>query len=171
VRYRSQSSSATGSAPEDFAVDPSGKFVYAANLVSNAADLSTISMYTVNSSTGVLTLTTPAVVPTGFLPQGVGIDPPVRFVYTANSDDNTVSMFTVDSSTGLLTLTTPPSVAAGQSRVGVTVDPFGRFAYVANESSSSVWTYKINSDGTLTAEATAATPGPAFAITENRGKH
>ena len=59
---------ATGSAPEDFAVDPSGKFVYAANLVSNAADPVTISMYTVNSSTGGLSPTTPAMVPTGFLP-------------------------------------------------------------------------------------------------------
>ena len=37
---------------EGMAVDPTGKFAYVANLVSNATDLATISMYTINSSTG-----------------------------------------------------------------------------------------------------------------------
>ena len=87
----------TGFNPESMVVDPSGKFVYVANLVSNASDLATISMYTIDSITGVLTATTPPTVPTGFLPQGIAIDPTGKFVYTANSDDNTVSMFTVDS--------------------------------------------------------------------------
>ena len=51
---------------EGLAVDPSGRFAYVANLMSNATDLATISMYTINSRTGVLTPTTPATVPTGF---------------------------------------------------------------------------------------------------------
>jgi 6-phosphogluconolactonase (cycloisomerase 2 family) len=45
---------ATGSDPEDMVVDPLGRFAYAANLVSNASDLATISMYTINSGTGAL---------------------------------------------------------------------------------------------------------------------
>jgi DNA-binding beta-propeller fold protein YncE len=39
---------ATGSDPEDMVVDPLGRFVYAANLVSNASDEATISMYTID---------------------------------------------------------------------------------------------------------------------------
>lgn len=90
---------ATGLQPEDMVVAPNGKFVYAANLVSNASDQATISMYTIDSATGVLTPTTPPTVPTGFFPQGIGIDPGSKFVYTANSDDNTISMFTINPTT------------------------------------------------------------------------
>src|ERR1700744_527418 len=36
---------------ESMAVDPAGRFVYVANLVSNASDLATISMYTADRST------------------------------------------------------------------------------------------------------------------------
>lgn len=159
---------ATGSAPEDFAVDPLGRFVYAANLVSNAADLATISMYTINASTGELAPTTPAAVPTGFFPQGIGIDPSGKFVYTANSDDNSVSMFTVDLSTGILTTTTPPSVAAGRIPGSVTVDPSGRFAYVTNQGDDTVSMYTVNSATGILAPMTPATVqagGSPFEVT------
>src|SRR5262249_55351086 len=94
---------------QDMVLDRSGRVLYVANLVSNFAGPSASSMYTINSSNGVLTPTTPPTVPTGWFPQGIAIDPSGKFVYTANSDDNTVSMFTIDSATGLLTPTTPPS--------------------------------------------------------------
>lgn len=100
---------------ESMAVDPGGRFAYVANLISNAADLATISMYTVNPATGILTPTTPATVSTGYFPQGIGIDPSGKFVYTANNDDNTVSMFTINPSSGVLMPTTPPTVATGWS--------------------------------------------------------
>src|SRR6202453_5204427 len=65
---------------EQLVADPLGRFVYVANLVSNVAGPSSISMYTVNSTTGVLTPTTPATVSTGWFPQGIAIDPQGRFV-------------------------------------------------------------------------------------------
>ena len=137
--------------PESMVAAPGRKFVYVANLVSNASDQATISMYTVNASSGVLTPTTPATVPTGFLPQGITIHPSGNFVYTANSDDNTVSMFTVNPDTGVLTPTIPASAAAGRSPLSVTVDPSGRFAYVANQDDSTISMYNINSStGVLT---------------------
>lgn len=121
---------------EQMVVDPLGRFAYVANLVSNASDLSTISMYTINSTTGILTPTAPATVPTGWFPQEIAIDPLGRFVYTANTDDSSVSMFTINQSTGVLTPTTPASVSTmipGEllSQPGfLTVDPTGRFLYV-----------------------------------------
>ncbi len=155
---------ATGSTPqepgpESMVADPGGKFVYVANLVSNASDQATISMYTVDSSTGILTPTTPATVGTGFLPQGITIDPTGKFVYTANSDDNTVSMFTVNPNTGVLTPTTPPSVATGMSPLSVTVHPSGKFAYVANQDDSTISMFTIDSHtGVLTPMAPATVP-------------
>jgi len=155
---------ATGATPqqipaESMVVDPAGKFVYVANLVSNATDAATISMYTVSAGTGVLNPTNPAAIHTGFFPQGIGIHPSGKFVYTANSDENTVSMFAVDSDTGLLVPTTPTTVASGWSPLSVTVHPSGKFAYVANQDDDTVSMYTVDSTtGVLTPMAPATVP-------------
>jgi len=139
---------------EQMVADPLGRFVYVANLVSNSSSQSTISMYTINATTGALTPTTPATVPTGWLPQAIAIDPLGRFVYTANTDDSTVSMFTIDPTTGNLTLNasaTNPSGTIGAlgEPFRIDFDPTGKFVYVTNEGGS-VSIYTVNSDGALT---------------------
>lgn len=147
---------------EQMVVDPSGRFAYVANLVSNVSDEATISMYTIDPGTGVLTATAPATVPTGFYPQGIAIDPSGRFVYTANSDDNSVSMFTINQTTGILTPTTPATVPAGSSPGFVTIDPSGRFAYVSDQDDDTISMYNINpTTGVLTPMTPATVPsGP-----------
>jgi 6-phosphogluconolactonase len=160
---------------EQMVVDPRGRFAYVANLVSNASDLSTISMYTINPTTGVLAPTTPATVSTGWFPQGIAIDPLGRFVYTANSDDATVSMFTINQTTGVLTPTTPASVSTMipnslySSPGFLTVDPTGKFLYVpsGNTDDGTVLMFNINqSTGVLTqtSPATVPTSGDPFQI-------
>lgn len=165
---------------EEMTVDPLGRFAYVANLVSNASDQATISMYTINPSTGVLTATTPATVATGFFPQGITIDPQGRFVYTANSDGNSVSMFTINQTTGVLTPTNPPSVST-QAQVStgidsspdaVAVDPSGQFLYSVNEDNGTVSMFTINqTTGVLTPTSPATVftgPGPfGIAISPN----
>jgi 6-phosphogluconolactonase len=151
---------------EQMVVNPAGRFAYVANLMSNAADEATISMYTIDAKTGVLTPTMPATVPTGYFPQGIGIDPAGKFVYTANSDDNTISMFTIHQSTGVLTPTAPPSVATGWSPLSITVDPSGRFAYAANQDDGTISMYTMDSvTGILTptTPATVSAGGSPFA--------
>lgn len=144
---------------EEMVADPLGRFVYVANLVSNVSGPSSISMYTIDPTTGLLTPTTPATVSTGWFPQEIAIDPQGRFVYTANSDDSSVSMFTIDQTTGVLTPTTPASVSTlvpGEplSDPGfLTVDPKGRFLYVTAllSEDSAVFMYAINqTNGLLT---------------------
>lgn len=147
---------------EGMVVDPTGRFAYVANLISNATDLATISMFTINISTGLLTPTSPATIPTGFFPQGIAIDPSGKFVYTANSDDNTVSMFTINQSTGVLTPTTPPTVATGWSPLSVTVDPSGRFAYVSNQDDDTESMYTINANTGVLMPTTPATVPTAY---------
>jgi 6-phosphogluconolactonase len=160
---------------EQMVADPLGRFAYVANLVSNASDLATISMYTINSATGVLTATTPATVPTGFFPQGIAIDPLGRFVYTANSDDSSVSMFSINQTTGVLTPTTPASVSTlipGEllsQPSFLTVDPTGRFFYitVTLSNGSAVFMYTINQTTGLltpTSPATVLTGGIPFQV-------
>lgn len=153
---------------EQMAVDPQGRFAYVANLVSNVpgpSSPSTISMYTINSTTGVLTPTTPATVSTGWFPQGITVDPLGRFVYTANTDDSTVSMFTINQSTGVLTPTTPASVSTlipGESLSDpgfLTVDPTGNFLYVTALDSvdSTVDMFTINQTTGVLTPTTPAT--------------
>jgi 6-phosphogluconolactonase len=137
---------------EQMVADPLGRFAYVANLVSNASDLSTISSYTINPTTGVLTPTSPATVHTGWFPQAITIDPKGRFVYTANSDDATVSMFTINQTTGVLTPTSPATVSTMvpnellSDPSFLTVDPTGQFAYVTASLSdgAAVFMYTIN---------------------------
>lgn len=154
---------------EQMVVDPLGRFAYVANLVSNSSDQATIGMFTINGSTGLLTPTSPPTVPTGFLPQGIAIDPNGKFVYTANSDDDTVSMFTVNQTTGVLTPTTPPTVAAATGPVAISIDPTGRFAYVASRIGQGISTYTIGPDGVLTPTTPAKlNVGDPFSVTIDR---
>jgi 6-phosphogluconolactonase len=153
---------ATGVSPgqlgaEDMVVDPLGRFAYAANLVSNASDQATISMFTINPATGVLSPTSPATVHTGFFPQGIAIDPAGKFVYTANSDDNSISMFTIDAATGLLAPTVPAAVAAGHGPLSVTIDRLGRFAYAANQDDGTISMYSVDSGSGVLLPLTPAT--------------
>ena len=121
---------------EEMVADPLGRFAYVANPVSNTKSLSTVSMYTINSTTDILVPTSPATVPTGFYPQEIAIDPLGRFVYTANSDDSTVSMFSINQTTGVLTPTSPATVSTMvpgnvlSIPSFLTVDPAGKFLYV-----------------------------------------
>ena len=147
--------------------DPLGRFLYVANPVSNVSSQSTISMYTIDSTTGVLTPTSPATVPTGWFPQGMVVDPLGRFAYTANSDDSSISMFTVNQSTGVLTPTTPSSVSAkipGQLLSQpdfLTVDPTGRFLYAPtlDSENASVAMFTIDkATGVLTPTSPATVP-------------
>ena len=173
----------TGINSESMALDPSGKFLYIANLVSNAMDSATVSMFSINSTTGILTPTTPAMVSTGFFPQGIAVDPSGKFAYTANSDDNTVSIFTISSSTGVLTPTTPaalvipPLFTSRSTESGpdfVNVGPSGQVLYVTDQDNGSISTFAIDSNtGTLTSTNPAGTiagPDPGRVTVDPSGK-
>lgn len=177
---RTPASIATGYAlpqsnAEEMVVDPLGRFAYVANLVSNASDLSTISMYTINQSSGALTAASPATVPTGWFPEAIAIDPLGRFVYTANGDDATVSMFTINQNTGVLTPTTPATVSTLVSGEpysdpnALTVDPTGKFLYVGASLSedAAVFMYSIDQTTghlTQTSPAMVLTGGYPFQV-------
>jgi YVTN family beta-propeller protein len=144
---------------EEMAIDPTNRFLYVANLGSNATDAATVSMFTIDPSTGVLTANNPAQVPTGYFPQGIAASS--NFVYTANSDDNSVSLFSVDTSNGLLAplspaeMLVPPictSCSSESSPDFVAVGPSGKFLYVTDQDNGSISTFAINSQtGALTA--------------------
>ncbi|NTV13165.1 MAG: beta-propeller fold lactonase family protein [Desulfobulbaceae bacterium] len=141
---------------------PQPRFAYVANNNSN-----TLSMYTVDSSTGALRHNGYVATETG--PESVAVDPLGRFAYVVN-DSNTVSVYTVNPTTGVLTPGT--AVATGTKPYSVTVDHGGKYAYVANYTSNNVSVYTINqSTGALTAGAAVATgTNPQAVVVDPSGK-
>jgi YVTN family beta-propeller protein len=158
------------------AVDTSGKFAYAAS--GNTPGSGSVSMYTINATTGALTSI--GVISTGENPVSVAVDPAGKFVYVTNNGSNDVSMLTINSTTG--TLTSIGTIAAGTQPVSVAVDPAGKFAYVTNNGSNDVSMFTIDSTtGALTSIGTIAAgtqpvsvavdPASKFAYVTNFGSN
>ena len=141
--------------PEFFnsvAVDPSGKFAYAADggpfppFFGIAGGDSIVSMYTINSTAGALTSI--GMIAAGTGPDSVAVDPSGKLAYVTNFGSNDVSMYTIDAATGALT--SLGTIAAGTGPDSVAVDHAVKFAYVANFASNDVSMYTIDATtGTL----------------------
>jgi 6-phosphogluconolactonase (cycloisomerase 2 family) len=78
-----------GAGPQGMAIDPAGKYLYVTNSVDD-----TISSFSINATTGALTLIS-WTVPTGDGPSDIKIDPSNQFAYVVNSNDGSISMYTV----------------------------------------------------------------------------
>jgi len=144
--------------PEYFnsiAFHPSGKFAYAADGGASPEGSfggdSSVSMYTVDSTTGALTSI--GIIAAGTGPNSIALDPTGKFAYEANFGSNDVSMYTIDATTGALAST--GTIAAGAAPVTIAMDPAGKFVYVANYGSNEISMYTINaSTGALTSIGT-----------------
>jgi 6-phosphogluconolactonase len=77
------------SGPDWITFDPTGAYAY----VVNNTD-SSVTQFTVNATTGALTMNGPDV-PTGRWPLQLALDPSGKFAYVVNSNDGTISQFTV----------------------------------------------------------------------------
>jgi len=135
--------------PEFFnsvALDPSGKFAYAADggafppTAGISGGSSSVSMYTINSTTGAMTSI--GMIAAGTGPDSVAVDPAGKFAYVTNFGSNDVSMYTRDATTGALA--SIGTIAAGTGPASVAVDPAGKFAYVTNFGSNDVSMYTID---------------------------
>lgn len=110
--------------PQSISIDPSGRFAY----VANSTD--TLSAYSIDSSTGALTLLSGSPFATGNNPSSVVVDPTGRYLYTANINSDDVSAFSINTSTGALG--SIGTIAAENAPNSIAADPSGRFIYVAN---------------------------------------
>jgi YVTN family beta-propeller protein len=126
--------------------DPSGKFAYAAEggafPAGGFGSSPSVSMFTVNSTTGALTSI--GTIAAGAGPDSVAVDPAGKFAYVTNFGSNDVSMYTIDATTGALASIGTGTIAAGTSPDSVAVDPAGKFAYVTNFNSNDVSMYTID---------------------------
>jgi 6-phosphogluconolactonase (cycloisomerase 2 family) len=132
----------TGLNPLSMVMDSNGKFVFVANQGSN-----TISVYSVDSSTGLLTEITGSPFATAAGPSGLAMTGNTLFV--ANQVAGTVSVYSVDQTSGSLTQSAGSPFAAGTSPTALDVDSGGKFLYVADMAANSVLAFSIGSSGQL----------------------
>lgn len=107
-----------GSGPHSMAMHPSGKSLYTANINAN-----TITVFGVDSATGVLTDIQPSRPTTGSNPNYVLVHPNGKVLFTADTVADQVSRYTVNAD-GTLTPVTPPIdvavVGDGPNGIGTT---------------------------------------------------
>jgi len=156
-----QPSVTAGKDPQWVAVDPSGQYVY----VANTGDGS-ISQYTINQATGVLTPMNPATVLSGASPLFIAIDAKGQNAYVVNQGDSTVWQFTITG--GALAYASTVTVGTGPSSIAI--DPTGQFAHVTNRASATgtISQFAIQPNGSLTPLANPTVtvgPNPATIIT------
>ena len=108
----------------------------------------TVSMFTVDSATGLLTpvVQSPASnAATGTGPGSVAFSPSGGVIAVTNQDDNSVSMFKVDPVTGLLTPVVGSNAATGNGPGAVAFSPSGAYLVTANFDSNSVSVFAVTS--------------------------
>jgi 6-phosphogluconolactonase (cycloisomerase 2 family) len=133
--------------PVPLILDPSGAFLF------TWGDSDTPAIFTVNSSSGVLT---PIAGSTGFASSdgavgGVAITPNGSFLYSSADTAPGVNGYAINASTGALTpMTGSPFGDASEAYIAVA--PGGQFAYVADPVANVVLAYAVNqSTGALSA--------------------
>ena len=136
-----------------------GQFAYTANNSSG-----TLTSWSINSSTGALTLTSSPPLTVGALPAAVSLSPNGKFAFSATDQGKDIWAYTVDPTTGVLTAV-PGSPFAVPFTVGhpfpdIAVDPTSHFLYLASLNDAVVAGFTIDqTSGALT--GMAGSPYPA----------
>jgi 6-phosphogluconolactonase (cycloisomerase 2 family) len=146
--------SSDGGRPTSAAVNPAGNFLYVTS--NNDSD---VAAYSINATTGALTLVSGSPFSVASDAASLTIAPSGKFAYIAGGDGTSVvSAFNINAATGALTPVTSSPFAAGINPSSVTVDPTGTLLYVTNQGSNDVWAYAINAaSGALTLLKTVRT--------------
>jgi 6-phosphogluconolactonase len=167
--------------PLSIVVDPSGKYVYVLNGGGGILDGS-VSMYSLNATTGALASIGPPVSTNGFgvYAGSLAVAPSGQFIYLTNEGDpwgyedgadGSVQLYAIDATTGALS--SAGSVTGDCPGLcdpsALIVDPSGKFAYVANGGAGIPFTlasYTIDATtGALTSMGTIAVEGVPTSLT------
>ena len=143
---------ATGVNPVAMILDSTRKFVCVANQGSNS-----ISVFSIDSSSGLLTEVVGSPFPTAAAPSGLAMTSNVLFV--ANRDAGAISVYMMDATSGKLAQVSGSPFPAGTSPTSLDIDSSGKFLYDADQTSNTVLALSVSgSSGQL-----AAISGSPFA--------
>ena len=133
--------------PVGFAIDPSGKFLYAATgLAANG-----VLGWQIDSTTGALSPLPGSPFQPGASTLGAAFDTSGRFFYTSAGAAGGISGFSVDSNTGALTPLSGSPFLSNMVVSAPTFDPSGKFAYSPDFVNKAIAGFGVNSaTGALT---------------------
>jgi 6-phosphogluconolactonase (cycloisomerase 2 family) len=120
------------------------KFVYTGNQGFS------LSGYSVNTSTGSLTVLSGFPLALSGDTQVVAVDPQNRFLFVGDTAFSVLHVFAINDSTGALSQIRESPYATVHEPVAIAVDPSGTHVYVASLGSNSVGGYSVNTRGELT---------------------
>jgi 6-phosphogluconolactonase len=126
--------SIVGSSPYGIAMTPKGNNLY----VANSAPANSISEFSVDSSSGLLTqLSGSPIIESYISPAAALVDNSGKYLYVANEGSANISAYAIAASGGGLTALNDSPFAAHTQPVSIAIDPAGRYIYVGNQSSGS----------------------------------
>jgi 6-phosphogluconolactonase (cycloisomerase 2 family) len=133
--------------PNFLAMDPSGAYLYVADVGSNY-----ISVFSIASSTGALAAVTGSPFPTELPILNMKLTPSGKYLYVSSGGGSTqpsgvIEVFSVNA--GTLQLVQPTFATAGNNPSGLAIDPSGKYLYVANSGSNSISIFTIEATGGL----------------------
>jgi 6-phosphogluconolactonase len=134
-----------GSEPEILVMDPSGDFLYVENSASD-----NISVFSINSTTGLLTPVSGSPFSIGLAPLNMQLSPSGKFLFVSATYTPLVSAIAVFSVNKGVLSQTGVFTTGGLNPFGLAIDPAGNFLYAANTSSNSITIFSISSAGALT---------------------
>ncbi len=143
-----------GDDPGSVAIDPTGRFAYANNLDDSPGG--DVSGYTINPTTGALTLMpgSPFLVGSGAF--GLAIAPSGEFGYVGFGNGTQITAFSIDPTTGIPTeVAGSPFAMGGAGVFSLVITPSGKFIYVVGD----------NTPGTIVALSVNTTTGVVKPVT------
>ena len=127
-----------GAGAEFMAVDAVHKFLYVSN-----QDANTLSAFSINTRTGMLTPASGSPFATGALPHGVVVDSAGKFAFVANQKDNSVSAFAINGSTGALNSVGGSPFTGINSPFGLALNSAGTVLFVTNLDAATVSAFQV----------------------------
>ncbi|MHC4262061.1 MAG: beta-propeller fold lactonase family protein, partial [Planctomycetota bacterium] len=157
----------TGALPLDVVVDPSDRFVYAANALGNS-----ISQYALDAN-GLPQPLTPAELATSSTPSSISIDPSGRWLFAVAAASNLILVHAIDSATGALSLQSAFPIDGSPARLAI--GHGGTVVHVLNPASNSITSWSFDTEtgqiGALIGQPVAAPPGAVDLTMGSEQKH
>ncbi len=141
-----------GRSPTSLAVNSTGSFLFVGNSEIGANPAS-VSSFSIDSVTGVLSLVDATLVGDGAL--SVALHPGDGYLYAVSDTAGDVALLSV-AVDGSLAVLDASTVTVGAGGANIVVSPGGGNAYVTNRVNNTIQDYSVTVDGTLTAITTPA---------------
>ena len=137
----------TGVNPDGLAIDPSGTHLYTANSLPD----NSISEFSIDSSSGELTLISTISGTTISTPLALMVDNSGKYLYVANEATSTLVGYSIASDGSLGLLTSNYSVSTNKQPSFIASDAAGKYLFVGNQSGPAIQSFNIDlSSGELT---------------------